>query len=127
MLLFCFGSMVHLVFKHESTAHTLAKELRFNQQVLFKSHEKTTVKITAIVVGLFLLCYCIQLRCSAISIADFAKSCNDTEYKIPILVLNSAVNPLAYAFLKRDIKKESKRVCKVIFKKRNQVQPFRWE
>ena len=127
MLLFCFGSMVHLVFKHESTAHTLAKQLRFNHQVLFKSHEKTTVKIMAIVVGLFLLCYCIQLRCSAISTADFAKSCNDTEYKIPILVLNSAVNPLAYAFLKRDIKKESKRVYKVIFKKRNQVQPFRWE
>jgi len=32
--------------------------------------------------------------------------CNDEEYKIPLLVLNSAINPLAYAFLKRDIKKE---------------------
>ena len=37
----------------------------------------------------------------------------------PILVLNSAVNPLAYAFYKSDIKKESKRVYKVIFKKGN--------
>ena len=31
--------------------------------------------------------------------------CNDEEYKI---LLNSAINPVAYGFLKRDIKKEIK-------------------
>ena len=119
MLLFCVGSMIRLVLKYDNAARTLAKQLRFNHEVLFKSHEKTTVKIMAIVVGLFLLCYCIQLRCSVIPLFGLTKRCNDKEYKIPILVLNSAVNPLAYAFLKRDINKESKRVYKVIFKKGN--------
>ena len=122
ILLFCFASMVRVVLKHDSAARTLAKQLRFNHQVLLKRHEKSTVKIMAIVVGLFLLCSCILLRCSVsrlMSAVDVAKGCNDEEYKIPILVLNSAVNPLAYAFYKRDIKKESKRVYKVIFKKGN--------
>ena len=114
MLLFCVGSMVRLVLKHNSAARILAKQLRFNHEILFKSHEKVTVKIMAIVVGLFLLCYCIQLCCSVIPLFGLAKRCNDNEYKIPILVLNYAVNPLAYAFLKRDINKESKRVYKVI-------------
>ena len=119
ILLFCFGSMARLVLKHERAARILAKQLRFNHRVLLKSHEKTTVKIMAIVVGLFLLCYGIFIRCSIVLLADFTKNCNDAEYKMLILVLNSAVNPLAYAFLKRDIKKESKLVCKVIFKKGN--------
>ena len=69
----------------------------------------------AIVIGLFLSCYGIFLRCSFIINFSEQKqyvSCNDTQYKIPILVLNSAVNPLAYAFFKRDIKKEFKRtIC----------------
>ena len=45
-------------------------------------------------------------------------------YKIPLLVLNSAINPLAYAFLKRDIKKEFRRLIgQVVFKKSNQLEP----
>ena len=39
-------------------------------------------------------------------------------YKIPFLVLNSAINPLAYAFFKRDIKKEFKRLVGAVFKRK---------
>ena len=47
----------------------------------------------------------------------------DENYKIPFLVLNSAINPLAYAFFKRDIKKEFRRLIgQVVFKKSNQVE-----
>ncbi|CAH3184748.1 unnamed protein product, partial [Porites lobata] len=50
--------------------------------------------------------------------------CKDKDYKIPVLVLNSAINPLAYAFFKRDIKKEFRRLIgQVVFKKSNQVEP----
>ena len=50
--------------------------------------------------------------------------CNDFKYKIPMLVLNSPVNPWAYAFFKRDIKKEIKRlICRVTVKKDNKVKP----
>ena len=52
-------------------------------------------------------------------------SCNDVKYKIPILVSNSSINPLAYAFFKRDVKKEFRRLISinVFLKKGNQVKP----
>ncbi|CAH3133319.1 unnamed protein product [Pocillopora meandrina] len=51
----------------------------------------------------------IQMLSLSWSLPDGPKPCNDVYYKIPILVLNSAVNPLAYSFFKRDVKKEIKR------------------
>ena len=110
MLIFCFISMLHVVCKHNRTARSLAKQLRFNRQVFFKTQEKSAVIMMGIVIGLFLLCYGIYLRCTFVSIFSAGqKPCNDLEFKIPILVLNSAVNPLAYSFYKRDINKEIKR------------------
>ena len=109
MLIFCVGSMVHIVLKHDRAARILAKQLRFNHRVPFKTHEKATVKIVGIVVGLFLLCYGIYIRCTIVSVVHSA-NCEDKEFKIPILILKSAVNPLVYALLKRDINKEFKQV-----------------
>ena len=44
---------------------------------------------------------------------------------IPIFVSNSAVNPFTYAFFKRDIKKEIKKlVYRTTFKKDNRVEPI---
>ena len=53
-------------------------------------------------------------------------SCNDVKYTFPVLVLNSTINPLAYAFFKRDVKKEFRRLIStnVFLKKGNQVKPF---
>ena len=119
MLIFCVGSMVHVVLKQRRAraARMLANELRFKHRVAFKTHEKTTVKIMAIVVGLFLLCYGIFIRCTILSVVYSAK-CEDAEYKLPILVLNSAVNPFVYALLKRDINNEFKNVNFVVIFKR---------
>ena len=113
MLIFCFVSMLHVVCKHNRAARSLAKQLRFNHQVFLKTQEKSAVIMMGIVISLFLLCYGIYLRCSLVFIFnDGFKPCNDLEYKIPILVLNSAVNPLAYSFFKQDIKEEVKRrIC----------------
>ena len=61
--------------------------------------------------------------CSLVVLSDTNASCKDEQYKIPVLVLNSAINPLSYAFF-RDIKKEFTRLIgQVVFKKSNQVQP----
>ena len=117
MLIFCVGSMVHIVLKQDRAARMLANELRFNHRVPFKTHEKATVKIMGIVVGLFLLCYGIFIRCTIVYVVYSAK-CEDDAFKIPILVLNSAVNPFVYALLKRDIKKEFKKVTYVVTFKR---------
>ena len=52
-------------------------------------------------------------------------SCNGVKYKIPILVSNWAINPLAYAFFKRDVKKEFTGLISInaFLKKSNQVKP----
>ena len=122
MLIFCFISMLHVVCNRNRTVRTLAKQSRFNYQVFFKTQEKSAVIIMGIVIGLFLLCYGIYLRCSFVYI--FKNPCNDREFKIPILVLNSAVNPLAYSFFKRDISKEIKRrIGCARLTKRNKVEP----
>jgi len=98
--------MLRVVWKHEQSARILAKQLQFNHHVLGKPEGTSAVKMMAIVLGLFLICYGIALRCSFVFILDSNKPCNDLQYKVPILVLNSAINPLTYAVFKRDIKKE---------------------
>ena len=110
MLIFCFVSMLRVVFKQNRSARSLTRQLSFNHHVFFKAQEKSSVIMMAIVIGLFLVCYGFYLRCSILVIFnDRHKLCPDDEYKIPLLVLNSAINPLAYAFFKRDINKEIKR------------------
>ena len=108
ILIFCFLSMLHVVCRYKRAAQTTAKQLRFNHRVSFKTKEKSAVKMMAVVISLFLLCYGFYIRCSFIYLLK-GKKCNDEEYKIPLLLLNSAINPVAYAFFKRDIKKEIKR------------------
>lgn len=119
-LIFCFGSMYHVIYKHERAARILAKQLRFNQRFLFKIQEKAAVKIMAVVIGLFLVAYSFALRCSLIHILNkHEKPCDDQEYKLPLLVLNSSINPVAYAVFKRDINKETTRyICCVMCKKK---------
>ena len=122
-LIFCFVSMFHVVYKHERNARILAKQLRFNHRFLFKIQEKSAVKIMAIVIGLFLLSYSVAMRCSFIYVFKNGKPCNDQEYKVPLIVLNSAINPVAYAFFKRDIKEEiTRRIRCVTRKKRNNIE-----
>ena len=124
-LIFCFGSMYYVIYKHERAAHILAKQLRFNHRFLFRVQEKSAVEIMAIVIGLFLVAYSLALRCSFIYILKDEKPCDDQEYKIPLLVLNSAINPVAYAIFKRDINMEVTRyICCFICKKRNHIEPI---
>ena len=114
VLILCFVSMIFHVCRHDQSARTLARQLRFNHQVSFKTHrEKSAVIMMGIVIGVFLVCYGMHLRCGFLLLSS--SRCNDENYKIPILVLNSAINPLAYAFFKRDIKKEFKRLFGAVF------------
>ena len=120
IVIFCFTFMLSVVCKHDRSARRLAKQLRFNHQTLFKTQDKSAVKMMAVVVCLFLLCYVLLLRCSFFHIfVDYELPCNDRHYKTPTVLLNSAVNPLAYAIFKRDVKKEFKR----LFFKKVQVIP----
>lgn len=123
MQIFCFASMVRILHKHKRASRSLARQLGFNHRVLFKPHEKSAVVMMTIVVGLFIVCYVMYMRCGFAIIFHDRASCNDSTYKIPVLVLNSAVNPLAYAFFKRDIKREliKKLTCRWTFLKSHKV------
>ena len=112
MSIFCFVSMLGVVCKHKRAARTLAKQLRFNNHVLCRPRKKTAINIMAIVIGVFLLCCGIQLRFGfqIVSFNHIEKLCNVYHLQLPFLAFNSAVNPLAYALFKRDIKKELNRL-----------------
>ena len=116
MLSFCFISMLTVVYKQTRSSAILAKQLRFNHRGLtFNAYDKSVVVMLAVVVGFALACYAIYLRCSFLQVKFLGNhtthhfSCeSDFAYKIPMIVLNSAINPLAYAFFKRDIKRAVK-------------------
>ena len=63
MVAFCFANTVHVVYKHDRSERTLAKQLRFNHRVSVNGHDKSAVVMMAIVVGFFLPCYGKYLRC----------------------------------------------------------------
>ena len=119
VLILCFVSMIFHVRKYDRSTRIVAKQLRFNDQVPFKNHhQRSAVIMMGLVIGVFLVCYGMYLRCSFLILFQTtitSSPCNDENYKIPVLVLNSAINPLAYAFFKRDIKKEFKRLVGAVF------------
>ena len=83
---------------------------------------ESAVIMMGIVVGVFVITYGMYLHCSFLILFDTTgmASCNDVKYKFPVLVLNSAINPLAYAFFKRDVKKEFRLISINMFLKKRQ-------
>ena len=108
ILIFFLVSMFLVVYNLNSRDRTLAKQLRFNQLVArAKTQNTSAVKWVALITCVFLSCYGIMMRCSLLLLTD-NQSCNDSYFKIPLRVINSGINPIAYAFFKRDIKREFK-------------------
>ena len=63
LLTLCFASMTFHVRRHDQSARTLAKQLRFNHQVSFKIHQdRSAVIMMGLVIGVFLVCYGMHLR-----------------------------------------------------------------
>ena len=115
ILIFFLASMFFVVYNLNSRDRTLAKQLRFNHVVIrAKTHNTSAVKWVALLTCVFLSCYGIMMRCSLLLVTG-NNSCNDFYFKIPLQVINSGINPIAYAFFKRDIKQECKRL---LFKRR---------
>ena len=114
ILIFFLASMFLFVYNLNSRDRALAKQLRFNQLVArAKTQNTSAVKWVALITCVFLSCYGIMMRCSLLFL--IVQSCDDFRYKIPLQVINSGINPIAYAFFKRDIQQECKRL---LFKRR---------
>ena len=112
MVIFCLVSILFVAHKHNQQFHILTRQLRFNYRVSYKTYEKSAVILMSVVSGFFLAYNVLAIRCGILFFL-LNKGCSDTRYKIPMLVINSAVNPLAYASFKRDIKKELIRLMPV--------------
>ena len=104
ILIFFLASMFLVVYNLNSRDRTLAKQLRFNHVVIRAKIQNTSaVKWVALITCVFLSCYGIMMRCSLLLLTGH-KCGNDFHYKIPLQVINSGINPIVYAFFKRDIK-----------------------
>ena len=106
-LIFFLASMFFVIYSRD---RTLAKKLQFNHVVArAKTQNKASaVKWVALITCVFLSCYGIMMHCSLLFLT--CQSCNDYSFKIPLEVINSGINPIAYAFFKRDIQQECKRL-----------------
>ena len=120
LITFCFVAMLRVVYKQDRVPTSLGKVSRFSQH---RYRDKSAIVMMTIVVALFLICYSLYLRCSFAGLLNLP--CDDLSYKIPLLILNSAINPWAYALFKRDIRAMVKRlICRETSRNNNSVMPI---
>lgn len=118
MIVYCCASMFRVVYMQNRTANVLGRKLCF-----YRCREKSALIMMAVVTVLFPI-YCgSYIRCVFMNIWN--DQCNAFNYSVPMLILNSAVNPLAYAFFKRDIKNEIKAFFSFMTLRRDKVERFR--
>ena len=113
IFIFCVASMFLVVYKN-SKNRILPKQMQLNKRFAkVKVQNTSAVKWLALVTFVFLSCYGLFTRCSLLVITGH--QCEDFHYKVPLQVINSGINPIAYALFKRDIEQECKRL---FFKRR---------
>ena len=117
LIFFCFASMLRVIYKQRREAHVLGRQRPFNNR-----REKSALIMMSIVVALFLVYCAIYIGCVLKVITD---ECHGYIQRIALftVILNSAVNPLAYAFFKRDIKKEIKKLtCRTSVRRAQRIE-----
>ena len=104
ILIFFLASMFLVVYNLNSRDRTLYKQLRFNHVVIrAKTQNTSAVKWVALLTCVFISCYGIMMRCSLLLLTGHTCK-NDFHYRTLLVVINSGINPIVYAFFKRDIK-----------------------
>ncbi|XP_078358732.1 melanocortin receptor 5-like [Oculina patagonica] len=89
----------------------LNMEIRYNQPNLRRRRSSYSASLIATVVAIFLACYAVEVYSS---FCHFTELCvmNKNLYNVVrfLVIVNSAANPIAYALLKRDIRKELEKI-----------------
>ena len=99
--------------KQSKKLASLAAQLKFNYPISGKINESdiSSARSTGVVVLFMVLCYTADSYLDLRSYLSSFQKTVDTDYTLCLLYLtNSAINPLAYALFKPDIKKQVKRL-----------------
>ena len=87
----------------------LRAQLRFNQVHQRQPRYFSTARVIIIVLVVFLTCYCVELYSVLRFLFNSSRPTQEVINLILLLaVVNSSVNPIAYALFKRDIRRELK-------------------
>lgn len=93
--------------KHSRRDTLLNIQLRHNQPNMKPLRSASSTQVITTVVVTFLICYSVEVYSS---FCHFTSLCtmNQDLYNVVrfLVIINSAINPVAYALLKRDVKKE---------------------
>ena len=108
--------------KHYRRDTLLNSQLRYNRPDTKRPRSTSSTKVLVTVVATFLICYAVEVYSS---FCYFTTLCamNPNLYNVVrfLVIVNSAINPIAYALFKQDIKRELDRMfCqKFVRMKRN--------
>ena len=114
--------MLLIVRRHKKEISALLADLRYNRHTseaspsaVRRSPETSSATVIGVVVLVFVFCYCVENYVTFCHICPLVL----VDVVLLFLLINAAVNPLAYAFLKKDIRRELKRLfrCNTICKK----------
>ena len=120
ILVLATAHMIFLAKKHARETASVMAQLQYNQPVAesvnaaslrHKNRRRSSVLFIAAIVFFFVFCYSVTI---ALSFCSIFKLCAVPPALAPVkkllLIANSAFNPFAYGFLKRDLKKEVKQL-----------------
>jgi len=120
LLIFVAAVRVSIIARRQKLQHRDKSKEKSKTEVKNK-RGSTALKMILFVAFIFIVCYSLEVYYSMCK--NVLKLCEDTEMFQMIrrlfLIANSAVNPFAYAYFKRDIKEEVKRKINVFCRKRN--------
>ena len=114
-LLFATTRIFLVARRHARQNAALIAQLKFNHRIqhgrVFKPQEAAATKMVGVVVSVFLSCYLLDMYDTVCKLTE-SYTQNETLDMVFVLLtlLNSAVNPVAYALFKREIRKELKRL-----------------
>ena len=115
VLLYATTRILLIARKHGRQMDALVSQLSFNDPEQIKRRkgmfaqtlETSSAKVVAVTVAVFVTCYTIDIYYTSYTEFDHGKPHEILKGFLRLLLItNSATNPLAYAFLKKDIKRE---------------------
>ena len=114
ILLFATVHIFLIARRHARQNAALVAQLNFNHRTqhskAFKPQEVACVKVLGVVVAFFIFCYSLSIYLGVCELNSCNLNTTLFELMLLLMLANSAVNPLAYALFKKDIKKELKRL-----------------